>query len=135
VPKSSGPSPLNRQRPPLIMHYLRFSVLFVLAAAPLCDLSMPLAPLWDDMRVKHTWNAVPANWESLGHPPAGTTIDLHIALKPHRESALIDALYEVSDPRLPTYVLLSPFRSHLYSRVSCSVSDMVHTCPRSRPLS
>jgi hypothetical protein len=97
------------------MHYLRFSVIFVLAAATLCDLSMPLAPLWDDMRVMHTWNVVPANWESLGHPPAGTAIDLHIALKPHRETALIDALYEVSDPKLPTYVPLPLFRSRLHA--------------------
>jgi hypothetical protein len=117
------------------MHYLRFSVIFLLAAAPLCDLSMPFAPLWDDMQVKHTWNSVPANWESLGHPPAGTTIDLHIALKPHHESALIDALYEVSDPRLPTHVLLPLFRLPLYSRVAYSVSDMACIYQRSRPLS
>ncbi|KAF8272665.1 subtilisin-like protein [Lactarius quietus] len=67
------------------------------------DHSTPLAPLWDNMQVKHTWNAVPANWECMGPPPSGTTIDLHIALKPHRENALIDALYEVSDPRNPRY--------------------------------
>ncbi|KAF8264977.1 subtilisin-like protein [Lactarius quietus] len=92
------------------MYYRRsgFSVLFqvFLAAAPtgiVGDHSTPLAPLWDNMQVKHTWNAVPANWECLGPPPSGTTIDLHIALKPHRENALIDALYEVSDPRNPRY--------------------------------
>jgi hypothetical protein len=70
-----------------MMHYLQLSVLLVLAAMPLCDLSMPLelAPLWDDMQVKHTWNAILANWESLGRPPASATIDLHIALKAHHE--------------------------------------------------
>jgi tripeptidyl-peptidase-1 len=41
----------------------------------------------------------------LGHPPDGATIDLHIALKPDRETALIDALQEVSQPRHPKHVL------------------------------
>ncbi|KAF8265387.1 subtilisin-like protein [Lactarius quietus] len=86
----------------------RFSMLFqVFLAAALTgivgDHSTLPTPLWDNMQVKHTWNAVPANWECLGPPPSGTTIDLHIALKPHRENALIDALYEVSDPRNPRY--------------------------------
>jgi hypothetical protein len=69
---------------------------------------------WHDMRVKHAWHAVPDNWESLGHPAAGTIIDLYIALKPHQESALIDALYEVSDPDHSRHVLFStpPF-THL----------------------
>ncbi|KAF8257577.1 subtilisin-like protein [Lactarius quietus] len=86
----------------------RFSMLFqVFLAATLTgivgDHSTLPTPLWDNMQVKHTWNAVPENWECLGPPPSGTTIDLHIALKPHRENALIDALYEVSDPRNPRY--------------------------------
>ncbi|KAH9164296.1 subtilisin-like protein [Lactarius sanguifluus] len=55
------------------------------------------------MHVKHSWNAVPRNWESLGHPPSGTTIDLYIALKPQRENAVVDALYEVSEPGHPRY--------------------------------
>ncbi|KAI9465053.1 hypothetical protein BJY52DRAFT_1184095 [Lactarius psammicola] len=45
------------------------------------------------MVVKHKWNVVLANWESLGHPPVGTIIGLHVALKPHRGSALTDGLY------------------------------------------
>ncbi|KAF8256804.1 subtilisin-like protein [Lactarius quietus] len=90
------------------MYYRRFSVLFqVFLAASLTgiigDHSTLPTPLWDNMQMKHTWNAVPANWECLGPPPSGTTIDLYIALKPHRENALIDALYEVSDPRNPGY--------------------------------
>ncbi|KAF8258634.1 subtilisin-like protein [Lactarius quietus] len=54
---------------------------------------MPLSSPWDDMHIKHTWDAVPENWESLGCPPSKTTIDLYVALKPERENALIDALY------------------------------------------
>ncbi|KAH8987770.1 Pro-kumamolisin, activation domain-containing protein [Lactarius hatsudake] len=64
---------------------------------------MSFAPNWDDVYVKHRWDAVPANWENVGPPPSGTTIDLHIALNAHRENALVDALYEVSDPRHPKY--------------------------------
>ncbi|KAH9166807.1 subtilisin-like protein [Lactarius sanguifluus] len=55
------------------------------------------------MRIKHSWNAVPENWESLGNPLSGTTIDLHVALKAHRENALIDTLYQVSDANHPRY--------------------------------
>ncbi|KAH9053016.1 peptidase S8/S53 domain-containing protein [Lactarius deliciosus] len=39
------------------------------------------------MSVMHSWNAVPANWESLGLPPAGTTTDLHIS--PERVTELV----------------------------------------------
>ncbi|KAH8976607.1 subtilisin-like protein [Lactarius hatsudake] len=55
------------------------------------------------MHIKHSWNAVPKNWESLGRPPSSTTIDLYIALKPQRENAVVDALYEVSEPGHPRY--------------------------------
>ncbi|KAI9454384.1 subtilisin-like protein [Lactarius psammicola] len=55
------------------------------------------------MRLKHSWDTTPDNWESLGTPPADTVIDLHIALKPHRENALIDVLNEVSNPMHPKY--------------------------------
>ncbi|KAH9175605.1 subtilisin-like protein [Lactarius sanguifluus] len=83
----------------------RLSVISVLAVVPFANIAKPLIPPWDDLRVKHTWGAVPPNWESLGHPSAGTTIDLHFALKPNHENALIDALYEVSDPKSPKHVL------------------------------
>ncbi|KAH9046089.1 subtilisin-like protein [Lactarius hengduanensis] len=57
----------------------------------------------DVKHIKHSWNTVPRNWDSLGRPPSGTTIDLYIALKPQRENALVDALYEVSEPGHPKY--------------------------------
>ncbi|KAI9451470.1 subtilisin-like protein [Lactarius psammicola] len=85
------------------MHYHWFFVLSILFAAPPADLATPPATLWGDNRVMHTWNSVPANWKSLGPPPAGTTIDLYIALQPHREDALIEALCEVSNPRHQRY--------------------------------
>ncbi|KAF8267515.1 subtilisin-like protein [Lactarius quietus] len=81
------------------MRYCWHSVFLILSTVPFASFATPPSPLWSDTRVKHTWNIVPDNWESLGPPPAGTAIDLYIALKPHRESALIDALYEVSNPR------------------------------------
>ncbi|KAH8982283.1 subtilisin-like protein [Lactarius akahatsu] len=83
------------------MRCRQLSVISVLALVPFANIAKPLIPPWDDLRVKHTWGAVPPNWESLGHPSAGTTIDLHFALKPYHENALTDALYEVSDPKIP----------------------------------
>ncbi|KAH9020533.1 hypothetical protein EDB83DRAFT_2679386 [Lactarius deliciosus] len=62
---------------------------------------------WGNVRLKHAWSSAPANWETLGCPSAGTTIDLYIALNPHRENALVDALYEVSDPKHPRHVHLT----------------------------
>ncbi|KAH9062602.1 subtilisin-like protein [Lactarius deliciosus] len=84
------------------MHYYHcISVLSVLATGLLGGLAKPRTPPWDDIHTKHSWNAVPRNWESLGHPPSGTTIDLYIALKPWRENALVDAHSEVSEPGHP----------------------------------
>ncbi len=82
-------------------------MLSILTTAPLANLATLVPPPWNDIHVKHTCNSVPINWESLGNPPAATTIDLHIALKPHHESALIDALYEISSLRHPKYDALS----------------------------
>ncbi|KAI9453247.1 subtilisin-like protein [Lactarius psammicola] len=92
------------------------SVFFVLAA-PLANLAKTLAPPWGDIRVKHSWNAVPHSWETLGHPPAGTTINLHIALKPHHGNALTDALHKVSDPKSPEHVLSNTLLRTAYSHV------------------
>ncbi|KAH8995566.1 peptidase S8/S53 domain-containing protein [Lactarius hatsudake] len=88
------------------MRYHWLYALSFLTATPLADFATPLAP-WGDVRVKHAWSSVPANWETLGFPSTGTTIDLYIALSPRHENALIDALYEVSDPRHPRHVHLA----------------------------
>ncbi|KAI9443541.1 subtilisin-like protein [Lactarius indigo] len=82
------------------MGYL-YALLFFTAAS-LAGFATPLVP-WDDMRVRHAWSAVPANWETLSCPSAGTTIDLYIALTPEQENTLVEALYEVSDPKHPKY--------------------------------
>ncbi|KAF8262578.1 subtilisin-like protein [Lactarius quietus] len=82
------------------MRYNPISVLSFLATVLVCY-AKPISPRWNDMHTVHSWKKVPENWEKLGHPTAGTTISLHIAIRPHRESALIDALYEVSDPNHP----------------------------------
>jgi tripeptidyl-peptidase I len=84
------------------MYWLSVLVSVTALAASL-GLATPLSPRWDDMREKHSWGYIPDNWECIGHPPVDTTIDLRIALKPHNESALIDALYEVSDPSYSRY--------------------------------
>ncbi|KAI9453203.1 subtilisin-like protein [Lactarius psammicola] len=85
------------------MRRLLLSLFSALAARILGGLATPLAPHWGGMRVKHAWHAVPENWENLGHPAHGTTIDLHLALKSQNENALIDALYKVSDPKSLKY--------------------------------
>jgi tripeptidyl-peptidase I len=77
------------------MHW--FSILSVFATVPI-GVANPIARWWDDMRVKHSWGSIPEKWEYHGHPPDPATIDLRVALKPHRENALVDALYEVSNP-------------------------------------
>jgi hypothetical protein len=83
------------------MRYYRITLLSILVI-PLEGLAT-ISP-WDDIHTKHSWNAVPSKWESLGCPPAGTTMDLHVSLKPHRESALIDVHHEVSDSMHPKHV-------------------------------
>jgi tripeptidyl-peptidase-1 len=64
----------------------------------------------------HTWDTIPVNWETLGPPLAGTTIDLRISLKPHRQNALIDSLYEVSTPNHSKLRLRHSCCTRIYSR-------------------
>ncbi|KAH9029486.1 subtilisin-like protein [Lactarius pseudohatsudake] len=85
----------------MTMRFYSLSVLSIFAIGPLRGLAT--FARWDDVKVKHTWNSVPENWQILGHPPAGTTIDLHIALKAQNENALVDALIEVSSPGHPKH--------------------------------
>ncbi|KAI9444490.1 subtilisin-like protein [Lactarius indigo] len=85
------------------MYHRWLSLLSIFSAGPLGSLATSLAPRWDDMRIKHMWAAVPEQWESVGYPSVGAMIDLRIALKPKRENALIDTLYEVSNPQHTRY--------------------------------
>ena len=114
------------------MQHFQISMLFVLFSAPLHNLAKPPAPNWDHIRVKHTWNNVPPDWESLGSPPVGATIDLNIVLKPQNENALIDALYDVSDPASSRHVIsvTLPVTTRMYLPVLRSVVDMVNTYQR-----
>ena len=109
------------------MPYHWFSFHSFLTIAHLTGLVTPLSSPWDDIRVKHAWKAVPDNWESLGPPHPATTIDLFVALKPQNENALTDALYEVSTPGNPKYILLNiPLRS-MYSYVPVAPSQIWRT--------
>ncbi|KAH9060317.1 subtilisin-like protein [Lactarius deliciosus] len=107
------------------MHYHCISVLFVIVLVRLGSLATPLSPPWDDMHIKHSWNAIPKNWEVLGRPPSGTTIDLYIALRPQHENAIVDALYKVSEPGHPRY------RAHLTKE---QVADLVAPRPETLEL-
>ena len=112
------------------MHYRWLSVLSALTVAPLAGLATPLASPWHDVRVKHAWKAVPDNWESLGPPPPGTATDLYVALRPHHEDALIDALYEVSTPGHPKFVLSITPPPWCTYMCRCTFEDMAHTFQR-----
>ncbi|KAF8264198.1 peptidase S8/S53 domain-containing protein [Lactarius quietus] len=101
------------------MRYFCIFILPVLAAVLLCSLAKPLPSRWDDQRTKHSWNAVPKDWESKGRPPLSTTIDLYITLKPQSENALIDVLYNVSTPGHPEHVL-HPFPHQWTHMCHCS---------------
>ncbi|KAH9164898.1 subtilisin-like protein [Lactarius sanguifluus] len=109
------------------MRYHCIVMLSVIATDLLSSFAKPLSPPWDDTHIKHSWNTVPENWVSLGRPPSGTTIDLYIALKPHRENALINALYEVADlvaPRPETLELVNSWLEH--HGISSSSVSMTH---------
>src|SRR6202012_273004 len=45
---------------------------------------------------KDKWILILENWQNLGHPPAGTTINLHIALKAQNENIFLDTPYDVN---------------------------------------
>ncbi|KAH9014324.1 subtilisin-like protein [Lactarius hengduanensis] len=65
------------------MRYHALAVLSILSAASFSDLATPPLPPWGDLSVKHTWNT------------------------PRRDSALIDALHEVSTPGHQRHVVLT----------------------------
>ncbi|KAH9029449.1 subtilisin-like protein [Lactarius hengduanensis] len=96
------------------------SVFVTLSATFFCGFATPLTSRWDEMKVKHAWDTVPNNWQTLGLPSNQTTIDLHLALKSHREDALVEALYQVSDPKNPKYVPPPPIRASVYPPVPLS---------------
>ena len=114
----------------MFSQFSAFSIflLSILVAAPLTGHKTPLPSTWVDVRVKHKWNTIPDSWVSLGQPPNDTIIDLYISLKPHRENALVDALYEVSHPRHPKHVLFSTPLLAAYSPVPFFIADMAPIC-------
>ena len=97
------------------MRHIRLSVLLVIAAVSTVPIRVPSPQ--NDMAVKHKWDTTPDNWLSLGPPLDDDTIELHIALQPKNKDALIDALYEVSEPGHPKQVFF------LYSSVQGLIAD------------
>ena len=103
-------------------HPISLLSLISIAAVPLAYHAKPTSRQWNYIYTKHSWNTVPENWEILGHPPAGTTINLYITLKPERETALVDAIYEVSDPGHPKHVLSNtPSLTHVLTSAAAPV--------------
>ncbi|KAH9053897.1 subtilisin-like protein [Lactarius vividus] len=103
------------------MRYRCIFLLFLLSTLPLS--AIPTSP-WNNIRSKHSWKSIPNNWESLGPPPADAAIYLYIALKPHRENALVDALDEVSDLNHPRHVSPTILSLPIISRV-----PLLRYCP------
>ena len=109
-PRSNFSEPRCLGRAPLLMSYHWLSTLSILIALLLLVLLAEFATAavhWDEKRVMHAWDDVPTDWESQGNTTVGAKIKLHFALKSDRENALIDALYEVSNPDHPRHVLLT----------------------------
>ncbi|KAI9431928.1 hypothetical protein H4582DRAFT_2198561 [Lactarius indigo] len=76
------------------MRYCWLAILTVPAIA-LGDFVTAPSPCRDDMHTTHSWDITEVNWESLGNTQTGNAVNLHVALKPRRENALIDVLYEI----------------------------------------
>ncbi|KAH9024386.1 hypothetical protein EDB85DRAFT_2147056 [Lactarius pseudohatsudake] len=76
------------------------------------------------MYTKHSWDAVPKNWETLGRPPSGTTIDLYISLRPQRDNAVVDMLHEVGEPGNPRYVYHHSYANLNACSHECHCSDV-----------
>ena len=93
---------------PTPYHLFSLWLPFIFAAGLVAGFTTPLTQRWEGKIVKHSWNAVPQYWESLGHPPANSTIDLYFSLKPQHENALSDTFHQVSDPRHAKYVPRHP---------------------------
>lgn|SRR6267142_6926183 len=111
---------------------LLLSLLFIFVSASL-GIAHPTAKHWEDMRTKHSWHSIPERWEHHGHPHSWATIDLRIALKPRRESALIDALYEVSDPKHPKCVPIPLYRCTFFPTYAYGChTDMARTYLRAK---
>ncbi|KAH9024565.1 hypothetical protein EDB85DRAFT_2150397 [Lactarius pseudohatsudake] len=103
------------------------SVLATLSAPLLGGCATPLVSPWDGMKVKHAWGAVPKNWESLGHPSNETTIEFYLALKSHRGDALVEALYEISDPEHSRYVYKHvETNDTVFRTISYSLLEVLH---------
>ena len=115
--------------------YRLLPVFSILATGPITGLAAPHTQRWGRMKVKHSWNAVPQYWESLGHPSADSSIDLYLALKPQHENAIIDTLLEVSDPRHERYVGHRPIHARTTHLCHLPVADTALIYPGSRQLS
>ncbi|KAH9017701.1 peptidase S8/S53 domain-containing protein [Lactarius hengduanensis] len=96
------------------MRYHCIFVLSILTTGLLGGLAKPLLPPWNDMHIKHSWNAVPRHWESLGHPPSGTTIDLYIALQASAYGAYLtrEQVADLVAPRPETLLLVNSWLEH-----------------------
>ncbi|KAH8983902.1 subtilisin-like protein [Lactarius hatsudake] len=99
-------------------HHL-IPVLSLIAAILLGSLAKPFSPRWDNMRIKHSWNAVPENWSALAIHLAASPSTSTLHSRPTARNALIDTLHQVSDPNHPRRVFsATPSLMHVAELVS-----------------
>ncbi|KAH9026496.1 hypothetical protein EDB85DRAFT_2276961 [Lactarius pseudohatsudake] len=105
--------------------YHLFSVLSIIATKLVGDLSMPVTPCWK-------WDDVPESWESMGHLPTDTTIDLYLELKPQHENA---EHVEANDTVLRTlsYSLHDALQGHIQTVVPTTFFGSLRTQWHSPP--
>lgn len=101
------------------------SLLYVHATILLGCLTTPLAPRWDDLIVQQSWDTVLTNWDRLGLPPAGTTVDLHIALESRRENALTETNLDIQYTEVMAYQTLHIFYNTATSRWAGTIRTLL----------
>ncbi|KAF8267952.1 subtilisin-like protein [Lactarius quietus] len=89
---------------------MRYCIFILSILALVGSFANSLSPRWDDMHTKHSWKTVPKNWERLGSPPSGTTIDLYIALKSTHLSK--EQVAELVAPHPQTLDLVNSWLKH-----------------------
>lgn len=58
----------------------------------------PLTRRWDDTAVKHAWSHVPNGWVMHSTALPNHRLDMRIGLKQAGFEALVEHLYQISDP-------------------------------------
>ncbi len=114
------------------MRFHRVSVLSVLLLFPLTASRSPSHYVGTTCARSTLSRTTGRAW--VAHSPPRSVYTLR-SLGPQRENALIDALYEVDDPRHLKHTFHHSFAHACTRECHCSVADTAHPRPRSGSLS